>query len=114
MTETPTTVPDHETVAPDEPDEPEAVKPPKPRSVRVLWAVAWASWIGLGIVMEIVALAMTQPGDTLSENVWELLELARQAPGGAVLVAGMSMLLIGFFGWVTLHFLQRLTSRNRL
>ena len=87
----------------------------KAKRWKLTFRVLWALWVAFGLVLEIVAIAVTRyQGDTLSENVWELLDAMRAAPGGALLVAAFSMLLIGFFGWVSLHFLQRLMRKGQL
>ena len=86
----------------------------KAKRHKLIFRVLWILWVLSGLGLEAVAIAMQQPGDTLSENVWELLDVMRAAPGGAFMVAAFSMLLIGFFGWVTLHFVQRLMAKKAL
>lgn len=114
MTETPVTVPSHDTV-PEDDDDSEEITQPTWFTSRFVFRVLWGLWVFMGLFLEFAAVVLFHgEGDTLSEQVWTLFELAREAPGGAVIVAGMSMLIIGFFGWLTLHFLQRLMSRNRL
>jgi hypothetical protein len=90
-------------------------KAARAKRAKLVFRVLWILWVLFGLVLEGLAIAVFKgEGDTLSENVWVMLDVMREAPGGAFFVAGFSMLLIGFFGWVTLHFLQRLMARKQL
>ncbi|WP_128637455.1 hypothetical protein [Streptomyces sp. C] len=69
-----------------------------------MFTAAWVAWIASFVVIEGVALARRQPGDTLSEHVWKWFHTAKDTvPDGttrlrrAVLACGMA--------WLSIHFL---------
>lgn len=77
--------------------------------------LAWAGWVLQGIVMEVIAIAFLGSQEaTLSAAVWWLFATVQASPFGAVGVALLSILMIGFFGWVSLHFLQKLIAKQQL
>ena len=78
-----------------------------------VWSWLWAGWLGAFAVIEGLALANKEKGDTLSEHAWRWFSTERTAakegqPTGWVrlrrftLLAGMAWLLTHFLtgGWV--------------
>lgn len=69
------------------------------------WSWAWIGLIALLVGFEVFTIIRRGEGDTLSENVWKLREwLKGKGYGGKMGWALLVWALIGFFGWVTLHF----------
>ena len=62
--------------------------------------------IGIVAVTEVVAIAMTQEGDTLSENVWMVLEKAGNGPGGGFIIPAAFIAFAGFQVWLIPHFFR--------
>lgn len=65
-------------------------------------------WLTLGAVVlgtELVALARTQRGDTLSEQVWAWLHVTPgKTPASAALVRFPTYVVAAFLLWLLLHF----------
>ncbi len=72
-----------------------------------VWTWLWLAWGVLFLVIEGVALANREHGDTLSEHVWRLFGIGR--PGNRPAVTGSvrlrRFLLLAFMAWLALHFL---------
>lgn len=72
------------------------------------WPVVWAFWIVLGIALEVVALIRKAEGDTLSEQVWGMIDALKKGGRlGQLGLVGFTVGLIGFLGWLVLHFFTR-------
>lgn len=67
-----------------------------------LWTVGWLLWIAWFVVEEGVALALKKPGRTLSEHVWDWLNVYDKRPT-ALTVMGRTALAIGGI-WLAGHF----------
>jgi hypothetical protein len=65
-------------------------------------AWVWFVWIGLFVVLETVAILTAERGDTLTETTLTTL------PG----LLG-SAVILGFFGWLAVHFGRRVFARWR-
>lgn len=77
-----------------------------------LWStIAWVCWVVQGLVLEFLTIAFFGDGDTLSENVWYLLEWMGTQPWSSAGYAFVSMALIGFCGWLPLHFLRKVWDK---
>jgi hypothetical protein len=75
----------------------------------VIWTIAWAAWIAAFVILEAVALARQQLGDTLSERVWSWFRVRDARPTaltwigrGVLLIAGVWLTGHLAFGWWTL------------
>lgn len=69
------------------------------------WSWVWLSWASAGVVAELVALARTQRGDTLSEQVWAYLHVTPgHTPLSAALVRFPTYMLAVFLLWLVPHF----------
>lgn len=69
-----------------------------------MWPYIWLAWAVIGLTLELWALNDKAKGDTLSEQVWSLVALARKHKVVGLLHIG----LIGFFVWLGLHFAFKL------
>lgn len=62
----------------------------------------WLALISVGVGLEAYALRSRAKGDTLSEQVWSLRDLAKRYRVDAVANA----VIIGTLGWMALHFIE--------
>ena len=70
-----------------------------------MWSWAWVSLLVAAVALEVYTIARRGEGDTLSEQVWRL--RAWLKGGGFAGQVGWAVFvwaLIGFFGWLVLHF----------
>lgn len=75
----------------------------------MLWTIAWIAWGAAFAVLEGVALARKERGDTLSEHVWGWLRIRDARPTAFTWVARVFLVVAGVwltghlaFGWWTL------------
>jgi hypothetical protein len=61
-----------------------------------LWRWLWAAWLALFLILEGIAVADPDRGDTLSEQVWALITSNPGLWGSAVAI---------LLGWLAWHFL---------
>lgn len=72
------------------------------------WVWAWLSWLALGLVLEGIALVLPSKDDTLTEQVWNLQDWLRAQGGfGQLGFVAFTIGLVGFLGWLILHFTTR-------
>jgi hypothetical protein len=64
---------------------------------------AWAGWIGSFLVIEGIALARKDKGDTLSEHVWKIFKVEKGK--GFKGMTWRRGLLGAFMAWLSVHFL---------
>lgn len=70
-----------------------------------VWGWAWIGVLGLVVGFEIFTIVRRGDGDTLSEQVWTLRAwLKSKGYAGQVGWAAFVWALVGFFGWLVLHF----------
>lgn len=72
-----------------------------------IWAWAWICWGAAFLVLEGIALARKQHGDTLSEHVWRLLDVRNPKTGVALewhVRLRRSVLVMGL-AWLVVHLL---------
>lgn len=75
---------------------------------RTPWVFAWIAWLVLGLLLEGVALVLPDEGDTLTEQVWGLTDWLRaQGAWGQAGAVSFTIGLVGFLGWMILHFTTR-------
>jgi hypothetical protein len=75
-----------------------------------VWGWLWASWIGLFLLMEGIALARKRYGDTLSEQIWAWFGIGKKDPAGNLIRPPMSwhvqlrrVALLAFLIWLAAH-----------
>lgn len=83
-------------------------------STQLAYRAAWALWILAGVGLEIAALLNAAEGDTLSANVWWLLDKAEAHPWGVALVGLGNAVIIGLGGWLVIHFVVGRFFRGRI
>lgn len=66
-----------------------------------VWTVLWLLWLLMFFIVEGLALANKEDGDTLSEHVWKWL----RPPVGARVWRLRRFALLSFMAWLTVHFL---------
>lgn len=76
-----------------------------------VYTIAWLVWLAYFLVVEVMALFNSKPGDTLSEHVWAWFGTQRRKPGEAARKpSGWTQFrrfaLLAFLAWLTLHFLS--------
>lgn len=64
------------------------------------WSWFWLAWAVVGIGVETWAIKRKASGDTLSEQMWSIRKLAKQHKLNAL----FSVVMLGFFVWLALHF----------
>lgn len=72
-----------------------------------VWAWAWICWSAIFLILEGAALARKAKGDTLSEHVWQLLDVANRRRGSALawhVRLRRSVLVMGL-AWLVVHLL---------
>lgn len=71
--------------------------------------LVWVALLGLGVLgYELYTIFNAEPGDTLSETVWWLLDWFETLGGfGKFLTAFFTMATLGLFGWLGFHFFGR-------
>jgi hypothetical protein len=69
---------------------------------RVTFTIAWLIWILQFVAIEGVALCNKQPGDTLSEHVWDWASIRGKGAGWRA----RRFALLAFLCWLLLHFLS--------
>ena len=62
----------------------------------MIFTILWVAWVAAFIVIEAMALARKESGDTLSEHVWKLLKFRRL----------FYLLGAAFMIWLSAHFLS--------
>lgn len=62
---------------------------------------AWAIWIGMFAIIEGAALMRKEPGDTLSEHVWDWFDAGKKPRGWTLRRIGLGAFML----WLTAHFL---------
>jgi hypothetical protein len=67
----------------------------------VTFTIAWLIWILQFVAIEGVALCNKQPGDTLSEHVWDWASIKDKGAGWRLRRVGLLM----FLAWLVAHFL---------
>jgi hypothetical protein len=81
------------------------VEPPQGPRRRTLWATVWGFWLALVAVtftvLESIALARREPGDTLSENTRTWLGTDKKWKTWGAL--GFVVALVGFVAWFVPH-----------
>jgi len=86
---------------------PEVTRDIQPKK-RNLWPWVWLGLLATGLAVEGVAIALPGEDDTLSEQVWNLVDFLKGAGlAGKVGLAFFTMGVLGFFGWLGLHFFTR-------
>ena len=60
------------------------------------YTIFWITWLALGLVVEFITIFNHRRGDTLSENVWQLM-LTNKCFG---------WLVAAFLVWLLVHFLS--------
>ncbi|MGW7434710.1 hypothetical protein [Streptomyces sp. NPDC054849] len=73
-----------------------------------IWSWLWVGWLGAFCVIEGVALARDDRGDTLSEHVWKWFGIGRageQRPAATGSVRVRRLVLLAFMAWLSAHFL---------
>lgn len=70
-----------------------------------VWSWAWIALLVVPVAVEVWAIVRRGEGDTLSEQVWALRAwLKTKGYAGQVAWAAFVWALVGFFGWLVLHF----------
>ncbi|AWN07373.1 hypothetical protein SEA_MANEEKUL_3 [Streptomyces phage Maneekul] len=69
-----------------------------------VWTWLWIFWIGAFVVIEGVALARKEPGDTLSEHVWKWFH-TQQGQKWSKTTRLRRFILLAFMAWLSVHFL---------
>ena len=83
-------------------------KETQPKKKRNLWPLIWLAFFAVGLGIEIFAIASPAENDTLSEQVWNLVDFLKGAGlAGKVGLAFFTMGVLGFLGWLGLHFFTR-------
>jgi hypothetical protein len=62
-----------------------------------LFQKLWIAWAMVGFAIEMIALRRPDPGDTLSEQIWNLRDRDSE----------IYYLLLFFFAWALFHFIFR-------
>lgn len=65
------------------------------------WTTAWLFWLAMFLVIEIPALLNKNPGDTLSEHVWNWFSILNKSEGWL----WRRVVLAAFLLWMVWHLL---------
>ncbi|AGM12101.1 hypothetical protein M050_gp03 [Streptomyces phage Sujidade] len=69
-----------------------------------IWSWLWVLWLGAFVVIEGVALARKEQGDTLSEHVWKWFHTQRGQKADKT-TRLRRFVLLAFVAWLSVHFL---------
>lgn len=70
------------------------------------WTIAWLVWLGIFVVLEGIAIANDDTGDTLSEKVWQWFNLVGPKSKLSRPRALARFIFLAFWAWLTIHFLS--------
>lgn len=66
-----------------------------------VYSYAWYAWGALFVVIEGLALKNKNPGDTLSEHIWNIFKVDKETPW---VLTPRKVALGGFMAWLATHF----------